>query len=373
MSPTVKNGPSDDQMKALSVALGQIEKKHGKNSVIDMSKDPEPVQSTPTGSLPLDIALGIGGIPVGRIMEVFGPESSGKTTLCYHLIAEVQKAGGIAAFIDTEHSMDAIYAARVGVDMDHLVVSQPDSGEQALDIVEVLVSSGAVQLIVVDSVAALTPRAELEGEMSDQNVGLQARMMSKACRKLAGPAARNNTTIVFTNQIREKVGVMFGSPETQPGGRALKFYASVRLDIRRIETVKDGQEAVGNRVRVKVVKNKVAAPFRQAEFMITFGEGFDREASLLDFGQESDIALVEKAGAFFTFVSTGEKSQGQAKAKVYLKENPAVADEIELKVRQVKLGQHLGVAEVIGAGGEPATAAEATGAVRANEDDPEAS
>lgn len=324
-------------MKALDAALGQIVKAHGEEAVMDMGADPKPVDAISTGALPLDIALGIGGVPKGRIIEIFGPESSGKTTLCYHLMASVQADGGVAAFIDTENAMDAAYASDLGVDVEKLIVSQPDYGEQALEIAEVLTQSAAVDLIVIDSVAALTPRAELEGAMGDSSVGVQARLMSKACRKLAPQANKTGTTIVFTNQIREKIGVMFGSPETQPGGRALKFYSSVRLDIRRIEQIKDGTEVVANRTRVKVVKNKVAPPFKQAEFEIVFGKGIDNLASIRDLGQDPDVGLIQKAGAFYTFVPTGDKVQGGAKARIYLEENPNVAEEIDQKIRQVFL------------------------------------
>ena len=284
---------------------------------------------SPTGALPLDIALGVGGVPRGRIVEIFGPESSGKTTLVYHIIAEAQARGGVCAFVDTEHAIDPIYAKRIGVNTDELLISQPDYGEQALEIVDVLVRSGAVDVVAVDSVAALTPRVELEGQMGDQQVGLQARLMSQALRKLAGNLNRAKTVCVFTNQIREKIGVMFGSPETQPGGRALKFYSSQRLDIRRIETLKEGTEAVGNRVRVKVVKNKVAPPFRQAEFDIEYGVGISNEGCLLDLALEHD--LIQKSGSFFSY---GELRLGQGRnnTKQFLAENPELAAEIEAKI-----------------------------------------
>jgi recombination protein RecA len=287
------------------------------------------VDAIPTGALALDLALGVGGVPRGRIVEIFGPESSGKTTLVYHIIAEAQARGGVCAFVDAEHAIDPVYARRIGVDTDELLVSQPDHGEQALEIVDVLVRSGAVDIVAIDSVAALTPRAELEGQMGETQVGLQARLMSQALRKLAGNLNRANTVCIFTNQIREKIGVMFGSPETQPGGRALKFYSSQRLDIRRIETLKEGTEAVGNRVRVKVVKNKVAAPFRQAEFDIEYGAGISKEGGLLDLGLEHD--LVQKSGSFFSY---GELRLGQGRnnAKQFLAENPEMAAEIEGKI-----------------------------------------
>jgi len=326
--------PSKARDTALQGALTQIERQFGKGTVMRMG-DPGAqvrVEAIPTGALSLDLALGIGGIPRGRIVEIFGPESSGKTTLIYHLIAETQKLGGVCAFIDAEHAMDPLYAQRIGVNIDELLVSQPDYGEQALEVADMLVRSGAVDLVAVDSVAALTPRAELEGQMGDQSVGLQARMMSQAMRKLAGNLNRTKTLCVFTNQIREKVGVMFGSPETQPGGRALKFYASQRLDIRRIETLKDGTEAVGNRVRVKVVKNKVAAPFRQAEFDIEFGKGISSSGCILDLGIEHSI--VTKSGSFFSY-GDERLGQGRNNAKAYLDTHPEVAKEIESKVYEV--------------------------------------
>ncbi|MEA2387399.1 MAG: recombination protein RecA [Thermoleophilaceae bacterium] len=316
---------------ALTGALGQIERAFGKGSIMKMGDEnfAVSVAAIPSGALSLDLALGVGGMPRGRIVEIFGPESSGKTTLLYHLLAEAQKVGGICAFIDAEHAMDPVYAKRIGVDVDELLVSQPDHGEQALEIADLLIRSGAIDVVAIDSVAALTPKAELEGAMGDQTVGLQARMMSQAMRKLAGNLNRTNTLCVFTNQIREKVGVMFGSPETQPGGRALKFYASQRLDIRRIETLKDGTEAVGNRVRVKVVKNKVAAPFRQAEFDIEYGTGISSEGCILDLGLEHNI--VQKSGSFFSY---GEEriGQGRNNVKAYMRENPALTKEIEEKI-----------------------------------------
>jgi recombination protein RecA len=316
---------------ALNGALAQIERNFGKGSIMKMGDEDAAVKvaAVPTGALSLDLALGVGGLPRGRIVEIFGPESSGKTTLLYHVLAQAQAQGGICAFIDAEHAMDPEYARRIGVDVDELLVSQPDHGEQALEIADLLIRSGAVDVVAIDSVAALTPKAELEGAMGDQTVGLQARMMSQAMRKLAGNLNRANTLCVFTNQIREKVGVMFGSPETQPGGRALKFYASQRLDIRRIETLKEGVEAVGNRVRVKVVKNKVAAPFRQAEFDIEYGQGISGEGCILDLGLEHN--LVSKSGSFFSYGDT-RLGQGRHNAKGFLRENPQMAREIELKV-----------------------------------------
>src|SRR5271170_1188805 len=321
---------------ALQGALTQIEREFGKGTVMRMGDEGALVRvaAIPTGALSLDLALGIGGVPRGRIVEVFGPESSGKTTLIYHVLAEAQKLGGTCAFIDAEHAMDPLYASRIGVNIDELLVSQPDYGEQALEIADMLVRSGAIDVVAIDSVAALTPRAELEGQMGDQSVGLQARMMSQAMRKLAGNLNRTQTLCILTNQIREKIGVQFGSPETQPGGRALKFYASQRLDIRRIETLKDGNEAVGNRVRVKVVKNKVAAPFRQAEFDIEYGVGISREGGLIDFGIEHE--LVQKSGSFFSYGET-RLGQGRNNAKQFLADNPEVAAEIDAGVR-AKLG-----------------------------------
>jgi recombination protein RecA len=335
--PSSRSGPAPDsksdakRQAALKGALSQIEKQFGKGTVMRMG-DPSArvaVDAIPTGALPLDLALGIGGVPRGRIVEVFGPESSGKTTLVYHIIAEAQKLGGVCAFVDAEHAMDPLYARQIGVDIDELLVSQPDYGEQALEIVDMLIRSGAVDVIAVDSVAALTPRAELEGQMGDQTVGVQARMMSQAMRKLTGVLNRTQTMCLFTNQIREKVGVMFGPTETQPGGRALKFYSSVRLDIRRIETLKDGTEAVGNRVRVKVVKNKVAAPFKQAEFDIEFGQGISTSGCLIDHGLEQNI--ITKSGSFFSY---GEErlGQGRGNAKAFLDEHPQTAREIEAKI-----------------------------------------
>jgi recombination protein RecA len=315
---------------ALEAAKSQIDKQFGAGSLMKLGdQDALNVESISTGALPLDIALGVGGIPRGRIVEIFGPESSGKTTLVYHIIAEAQKRGGVCAFVDAEHAIDPVYARRIGVNTDELLISQPDYGEQALEIVDVLTRSGAVDVVAVDSVAALTPRAELEGQMGDVSVGLQARLMSQALRKLAGNLNRANTVCLFTNQIREKIGVSFGSPETQPGGRALKFYSSQRLDIRRIETLKDGTEAVANRVRVKVVKNKVAAPFKQAEFDIEYGTGISREGSLIDLGIDHD--LVQKSGSFFSYGDT-RLGQGRNNSKQFLAENPDISLEIETRI-----------------------------------------
>jgi recombination protein RecA len=316
---------------ALEAAVTQIERDFGQGSLMRLGdKGTVKVDAIPTGALALDLALGIGGVPRGRIVEIFGPESSGKTTLVNHIIAQAQALGGISAFIDTEHAIDPVYARAIGVDTDELLVSQPDYGEQALQIADRLIASAAVDVIAIDSVAALTPKAELDGQIGDQTVGLQARLMSQALRKLAGSLNRTKTVCLFTNQIREKIGVQFGSPETQPGGRALKFYSSQRLDIRRIETLKEGTEAVGNRVRVKVVKNKVAAPFRQAEFDIEYGVGISREGGLLDFGMEQD--LIQKSGSFFSYGET-RLGQGRNNAKQFLVDNPELAAEIEAKVR----------------------------------------
>jgi recombination protein RecA len=324
-----------DREKALETALAQIDRQFGKGSVMRLgSEERAPVESIPTGAIALDVALGIGGLPRGRIVEVYGPESSGKTTIALHAIASAQAKGGVAAFVDAEHALDPEYAKKLGVNIDDLLVSQPDTGEQALEIADMLIRSGSVDVIVVDSVAALVPRAEIEGEMGDSHVGLQARLMSQALRKLTGALSNTGTTAIFINQLREKIGVFFGSPETTSGGKALKFYASVRLDIRRIETLKDGQDSVGNRVRVKVVKNKLAAPFRQAEFDILFGEGISREGGLIDFGVEQDI--VKKSGAWYTY--EGEQlGQGKENSRRYLKENPELANEIEQKIKS-KLG-----------------------------------
>jgi len=326
---------SNDREKALESALAQIDRQFGKGSVMRLgSEERAPVEVIPTGSIALDVALGVGGLPRGRIIEIYGPESSGKTTLTLHAIANAQRAGGIAAFIDAEHALDPEYAAKLGVDIDALLVSQPDTGEQALEIADMLIRSGSIDLVVIDSVAALVPRAEIEGEMGDSHVGLQARLMSQALRKLTGGLNQTKTTAIFINQLREKIGVFFGSPETTAGGKALKFYASVRLDIRRIETLKDGTEAVGNRTRVKVVKNKMAPPFKQAEFDILYGTGISREGSLIDFGVEHEI--VKKSGAWFTY--EGEQlGQGKENARRFLMENPDLANDIELRIL-AKLG-----------------------------------
>jgi len=319
-----------DREKSLENALAQIDRQFGKGTVMRLGSDERArVEVIPTGSVALDVALGVGGYPRGRIVEIYGPESSGKTTLTLHAIANVQKAGGIAAFIDAEHALDPVYAQKLGVDIDALLVSQPDTGEQALEIADMLVRSGAIDLIVVDSVAALVPKAEIEGEMGDSHVGLQARLMSQALRKLTGGLNSTNTTMIFINQLREKIGVFFGSPETTAGGKALKFYASVRLDIRRIETLKDGADAVGNRTRVKVVKNKMAPPFKQAEFDILFGSGISREGSLLDFGVEHGI--VKKSGAWYTY-DGDQLGQGKENSRNFLVEHPEIADEIEQKI-----------------------------------------
>ena len=321
-----------EKKKALEAALGQIEKQFGKGAVMKLGENAQmSVDVIPTGALSLDIALGIGGVPRGRIIEVFGPESSGKTTVALHMIAEAQKMGGEAAFIDAEHALDPVYAKNLGVDIDNLIVAQPDTGEQALEIAEALVRSGAIDIIVVDSVAALVPKAEIDGDMGDAHVGLQARLMSQALRKLAGVLNKSNTVAIFINQLREKVGIMFGNPEVTPGGRALKFYSSVRLDVRRIETLKVNKEMVGNRTKVKVVKNKVAPPFREAEFDIVYGKGISKEGNVLDIGV--NLGIVEKAGAWFSYNGT-RIGQGRENVKQYLVEHPDVCAEIEKKIRE---------------------------------------
>ncbi len=319
-----------EKNKALEMALGQIDKQFGKGSVMFMGdKATLAIGTIPTGALALDIALGVGGLPRGRVVEIFGPESSGKSTLAMHIVAEAQRKGGICAYIDAEHAMDPIYAAAIGVDVAELLISQPDTGEQALEICDILIRSGSIDVVVIDSVAALTPRAEIEGDMGDTHVGLQARLMSQALRKITGNLSKTDTICIFINQLREKIGVMFGSPETTPGGRALKFYSSVRLDIRRIESLKDGVEIVGNRTRVKVVKNKVAPPFRQAEFDIMYGKGISREASILDIAVEEDI--VKKSGAWYTYEGD-QLGQGRENVKKYLLENPELTVELQERV-----------------------------------------
>ncbi|MFW6203474.1 MAG: recombinase RecA [Actinomycetota bacterium] len=324
-----------DREKALETALAQIERAHGKGSVMRLGDEPRmPIEVIPTGSIALDVALGVGGLPRGRIVEVYGPEASGKTSIALHAVANAQKAGGAAAFIDAEHALDPSYAEAIGVDIGSLLVSQPDTGEQALEIADTLIRSGAIDVVAIDSVAALVPKAEIEGEMGDSHVGLQARLMSQALRKLAGALSQSKTTAIFINQLREKVGVFFGSPETTTGGKALKFYASVRLDVRRIETLKDGTDAVGNRTRIKVVKNKHSAPFRQAEFDILYGEGISREGGLIDLGVEQ--GLVRKSGAWYTYEGD-QLGQGKENARNFLKDNPDLADEIEKKIKE-KLG-----------------------------------
>jgi len=326
---------ASDRDKALDTALAQIDKQFGKGSVMRLGSDERaPIEVIPTGSIALDIALGIGGLPKGRIVEVYGPESSGKTTVALHAIANCQRAGGVAVFIDAEHALDPEYAKALGVDIDALLVSQPDTGEQALEIADTLIRSGSIDIIVIDSVAALVPRAEIEGEMGDSHMGLQARLMSQALRKLTGVLSNTKTTAIFINQLREKIGVFFGSPETTAGGKALKFYASVRLDVRRIETLKDGQEAVGNRTRVKVVKNKMAPPFKQAEFDIIYGVGISREGSLLDVGVEQEI--LKKSGSWYTYESE-QLGQGKENSRNFLLDNPEIASEIEQKIK-AKLG-----------------------------------
>ena len=322
---------STDRAKALDMALAQIDKQFGKGSIMRMGEQSfKGIETVSTGALALDIALGVGGLPRGRVVEIYGPESSGKSTLAMHVVAEAQRNGGICAYIDAEHAMDPMYARAIGVDIDQLLISQPDTGEQALEIADMLVRSGALDIVVIDSVAALTPKAEIEGEMGDSHVGLQARLMSQALRKLTANLNKTNTIAVFINQLREKIGVMFGSPETTPGGRALKFYSSVRLDIRRIESIKDGAEVVGNRTRVKVVKNKVAPPFRQAEFDIMYGKGISREGSLLDMAV--DLGIIKKSGAWFTY--EGEQlGQGRENAKAFLADNPEIMVDVTEKVR----------------------------------------
>ena len=332
-------GKIPDRSKALEHALAQIDKQYGKGSVMRLGDEQhQAVAAIPTGSIALDIALGVGGLPRGRVIEIYGPESSGKTTGALHAVANAQKAGGIAAFIDAEHALDPEYARALGVDTDALLVSQPDTGEQALEIADMLVRSGAIDIIVIDSVAALVPRAEIEGEMGDSHVGLQARLMSQALRKMTGGLSASGTTAIFINQLREKIGVMFGSPETTTGGKALKFYSSVRLDVRRIETLKDGTEPVGNRTRVKVVKNKVAPPFKQAEFDLLYGQGISREGSIIDMGVEQ--GFIRKSGSWYTYEGD-QLGQGKEKVRANLRENPALCDEIEEKIlRKLKIGAY---------------------------------
>ena len=328
---------NEEKQKALEAALGHIEKQYGKGSVMKLgdSSSNMVVEAVPTGSLGLDIALGVGGVPKGRIVEIYGPESSGKTTVALHMVAEVQKRGGIAGFIDAEHALDPVYAKNIGVDIDNLYISQPDNGEQALEITETMVRSGAVDIVIVDSVAALVPKAEIEGDMGDSHVGLHARLMSQALRKLTAAISRSNCVVIFINQLREKVGVMFGNPETTTGGRALKFYVSVRLDVRRTETLKQGGEMVGNHVKVKVVKNKVAPPFKQAEFDIMFGTGISREGEILDLASECNV--VNKSGAWYSY--NGERiGQGRENVKIFLKDHPEICEEIE---KQVRIQYHL--------------------------------
>src|SRR5512143_2043707 len=341
----------DDKKKALNLAMAQIEKSCGKGSIMRLGADQKVrVEAVPTGAINLDAAIGVGGIPRGRVTEIYGPESSGKTTLCLHVVANAQKMGGVAAFIDAEHALDTEYARKLGVDVESLLISQPDTGEQALEICEILVRSGAVDVVVIDSVAALVPKAEIEGDMGDSHVGLQARLMSQALRKLTGSIARSKTTVIFINQLREKIGVMFGNPETTTGGKALKFYASVRIDIRRIGPVKEREGVIGNRVRVKVVKNKVAPPFRQAEFDVMFDEGISRESLLVDIAAEAGI--VEKSGAWYTY-GKDRIGQGRENAKLYLKDHVEMAAEIEEKVKE-----HLGVKPVLSVDEEPASGEE---------------
>ena len=340
----------DDKLKALDAAIAQIERQYGKGSVMKLGDNSANmnVETVPTGSLSLDIALGLGGLPKGRIIEIYGPESSGKTTVALHCVAEVQKQGGIAGFIDAEHALDPVYAKNIGVDIDNLYISQPDCGEQALEITETMVRSGAVDIVIVDSVAALVPKAEIDGDMGDSHVGLQARLMSQALRKLTGVISKSNCIVIFINQLREKVGVMFGSPETTTGGRALKFYSSIRLDVRRMESLKQGGEIIGNHTRIKVVKNKVAPPFKEAEFDIMFGKGISKEGDILDLAAQ--INVVNKSGAWYAY--NGDKiGQGRENAKTYLRENPLVCEEVEAKVREKF--QLDGTAEETDAEGEP--------------------
>ncbi len=350
----------DDKLKALDAAITQIEKSYGKGSIMKLGDSGANmnIETVPTGSISLDIALGLGGVPKGRVIEVYGPESSGKTTVALHMVAEVQKRGGIAGFIDAEHALDPVYAKNIGVDIDNLYISQPDNGEQALEITETMVRSGAVDIVIVDSVAALVPKAEIDGEMGDSHVGLQARLMSQGLRKLTGIISKSNCSVIFINQLREKIGVMFGNPETTTGGRALKFYASVRLDVRRVESIKQGGEVVGNHVRVKVVKNKIAPPFKEAEFDIMFGQGISREGDILDLAAKDNV--IEKSGAWYAY--NGAKiGQGRENAKNYLKEHPEVFDEVEKKVREIHGLQGDGTAAAAGAAAQDGKAAASGG------------
>ena len=345
---------SDEKKKALDAAIAKLEKDFGKGTVMKLGEGSHvAVETVPTGCLSLDLALGLGGVPKGRVIEVYGPESSGKTTVTLHMIAEVQKRGGIAGFIDAEHALDPVYAKKIGVDIDELYISQPDSGDQALEIAETMVRSGAVDIIVIDSVAALVPKQEIEGDMGDSHVGLQARLMSQALRKLTPVISKSNCVVIFINQLREKVGVMFGNPETTTGGRALKFYASVRMDVRRIETLKQSGEMVGNRTRIKIVKNKIAPPFKEAEFDIMFGEGISKEGDILDLA--ANIGIVNKSGAWYAY-NDGKIGQGRENAKKYLKENPEIAEEIEQKVRV-----HYGLLPDENGAEQPTPAGESTG------------
>ena len=355
MSAAPAGAKPGEKVKALDAVMAQIEKAHGKGSVMRLGDDVRPpIDVIPTGSIALDVALGIGGLPRGRVVEIYGPESSGKTTVALHAVASAQRGGGIAAFIDAEHALDPEYAKKLGVDIDSLLVSQPDTGEQALEIADMLIRSGSIDIIVIDSVAALVPRAEIEGEMGDSHVGLQARLMSQALRKITGALNNTGTTAVFINQLREKIGVMFGSPETTTGGKALKFYASVRLDVRRIETLKDGTDPVGNRTRVKVVKNKVAPPFKQAEFDILYGQGISREGGLIDMGVEQ--GFVRKSGAWYTYEGD-QLGQGKENARTFLKDNPDLGDEIEKKIKE-----KLGIGPQVDTPAEVSPAAPAAGA-----------
>ena len=359
----------DDKLKALDAAITQIEKSYGKGSIMRLGDSGANmnIETTPTGSISLDIALGLGGVPKGRVIEVYGPESSGKTTVALHMVAEVQKRGGIAGFIDAEHALDPVYAKNIGVDIDNLYISQPDTGEQALEITETMVRSGAVDIVIVDSVAALVPKAEIDGEMGDSHVGLQARLMSQGLRKLTGIISKSNCSVIFINQLREKIGVMFGNPETTTGGRALKFYASVRLDVRRVESIKQGGEVVGNHVRVKVVKNKIAPPFKEAEFDIMFGQGISREGDILDLAAKDNV--IEKSGAWYAY--NGAKiGQGRENAKNYLKEHPEVFDEVEQKVRELHGLQGDGAASASAPSGKAEAAGKGSAAGKTGESEP---